>query len=118
VQVFRQELQRREYHVTRIVSHKHSFFTIPEEQVKVVVNQWEVVKRRVKVLEERICELPVQKSGEQQQESKLSQLLLWLHEAEALLGCYETSDGRGYAVPSKFLLRQHEVSTVISAGFL
>lgn len=57
------------------------------------------------MLEERIWEVGrhVRKDG------KLGNLLLWLHEAEALLNYYETDESWVCEVPAKFLLRQHEV---------
>ena len=42
-------------------------------------------------------------------DGKLGNLLLWLHEAEALLNYYETDERWICEVPPKFLLRQHEV---------
>ena len=57
------------------------------------------------MLEERIWEVGrhVRKDG------KLGNLLLWLHEAEALLNYYETEESWICEVPPKFLLKQHEV---------
>ena len=58
------------------------------------------------MLEERIWEVGryVKKDG------KLGNLLLWLHEAEALLNYYESDESWLCEVPAKFLLKQHEVS--------
>ena len=83
---------------------------MPEEKIKIVVNQWEIVKKKVKVLEERLFEVPAK---EEKKDGKLCELLLWLHEAEALLGCYATEEGCDAAVPCKFLLRQHEVCAFV-----
>ena len=43
-------------------------------------------------------------------DGKLGNLLLWLHEAEALLNYYESDESWLCEVPAKFLLKQHEVS--------
>lgn len=71
-----------------------------------LVTKWEIVKQKVTVLEERIWEVGrcVKKDG------KLGNLLLWLHEAEALLNYYESDESWLCEVPAKFLLKQHEVS--------
>lgn len=57
------------------------------------------------MLEERIWEV----GRHVRRDSKLGNLLLWLHEAEALLNYYETDERWICEVPPKFLLRQHEV---------
>lgn len=103
--MFRQELYRKEYHITRITSKKYASFTLPEENLNILVNQWEIVKKKVSVLEERLWEV----SSHGKQDGKLRQLLLWLHEAETLLSSYGNQEGRDSRVPTKFLLRQHEV---------
>lgn len=96
--------QRREYHISRIIETKYPEFSLPEDKLKVLVTKWEIVKQKVTVLEERIWEVGrhVRKDG------KLGNLLLWLHEAEALLNYYETDESWVCEVPAKFLLRQHE----------
>ena len=106
IQIFRQQIQRREYHISRIIETKYPEFSLPEDKLKVLVTKWEIVKQKVTVLEERIWEVGrhVRKDG------KLGNLLLWLHEAEALLNYYETDESWVCEVPAKFLLRQHEVS--------
>lgn len=106
IQIFRQQIQRREYHISRIIETKYPEFALPEDKLKVLVTKWEIVKQKVTVLEERIWEVGrhVRKDG------KLGNLLLWLHEAEALLNYYETDESWVCEVPAKFLLRQHEVS--------
>lgn len=105
IQIFRQQIQRREYHISRIIETKYPEFSLPEDKLKVLVTKWEIVKQKVTVLEERIWEVGrhVRKDG------KLGNLLLWLHEAEALLNYYETDESWVCEVPAKFLLRQHEV---------
>lgn len=57
------------------------------------------------MLEERIWEV----GRHVRRDGKLGNLLLWLHEAEALLNYYETDERWICEVPPKFLLRQHEV---------
>jgi len=106
IQIFRQQIQRREYHISRIIETKYPEFSLPEDKLKVLVTKWEIVKQKVTVLEERIWEVGrhVRKDG------TLGNLLLWLHEAEALLNYYETDESWVCEVPAKFLLRQHEVS--------
>ena len=106
IQIFRQQIQRREYHISRIVEKKYPEFTLAEDKLKVLVTKWEIVKQKVTVLEERIWEVGryVKKDG------KLGNLLLWLHEAEALLNYYESDESWLCEVPAKFLLKQHEVS--------
>lgn len=70
-----------------------------------LVTKWEIVKQKVTVLEEKIWEVGrrVRKDG------RFGNLLLWLHEAEALLNYYETEEDWICEVPPKFILRQHEV---------
>ena len=61
------------------------------------------------MLEERIWEV----GRHVRRDGKLGSLLLWLHEAEALLNYYETDERWICEVPPKFLLRQHEVCLFI-----
>ena len=105
LQVFRKEIQKREYYISRIVEAGTERHAIPEENVKVVVRRWEVTKRKVTVLEEKLWQVgTTAKIG-----SRLSNLLLWLHEAESLIGILGTGDENAIDVPPKFLLKQHEV---------
>ena len=108
IQIFRQQIQRREYHISRIIETKYPEFILAEDKLKVLVTKWEIVKQKVTVLEERIWEVGryVKKDG------KLGNLLLWLHEAEALLNYYESDESWLCEVPAKFLLKQHEVSKI------
>ena len=114
IQIFRQQIQRREYHISRIIETKYPEFTVPEDKLKVLVTKWEIVKQKVTVLEERIWEVGrrVRKDG------KLGNLLLWLHEAEALLNYYESDESWVCEVPAKFLLKQHEVGDSFDENFI
>ena len=105
IQIFRQQIQRREYHIDRIIQTKYPQFSLPEDKLQVLVTKWELVKHKVTVLEERIWEV----GGRVSRDGKLGKLLLWLHEAEALLNYYETEQSWICEVPAKFLLKQHEV---------
>ena len=106
LQVFRKEIQKREYYISRIVEAGTERFAIPEENIQILIRRWDVTKRKITVLEEKLCKVgDYVKKG-----SRLSNLLLWLHEAESLIGSFGTGDEKAVDVPPKFLLRQQEVS--------
>ena len=105
VQVFRQEIQKKEYYIRRITETKYPKVTLPKEKLDVLVTKWQVVKQKVTVLEERLWEV----GRIVKKDSKLCKLLLFLHEAESLLCC----DMNNNDVPPHFLLKQHEVHKVM-----
>lgn len=110
LQVFRKEIQRREYYLSRIAEAGTERHAIPEENIQILIRRWDVTKRKITVLEERLWEVETSvKIG-----SRLSNLLLWLHEAESLIGSLGTGDEKAIEVPPKFLLRQQEVTYVIN----
>ena len=102
--MFRQEIQKKEYYVKRIVETKLPKVTLPREKVDILVTKWDVVRQKVTVLEERLYEVG-RASGPG---DGLRNLLLFLHEAECLLAC--DSNNNISSPPAHFLLKQHEAS--------
>ena len=76
---------------------------IPEEEFRVAIRKWEVIKQKVTIHEQKIT-LMGQGGG------NLSHVYFWLNEAEALLDSYNDNENDEENVPLKYRLERHKVN--------
>lgn len=102
-QVFKEETCQQEFKVAWISQTCDKAIGIPEEEFRVAIRKWEVIKRKVTIHEQKLT-LMGQGSG------NLSHLYFWLNKAESLLESYENVEEDCTTFSLKYRLEHHKVS--------
>ena len=108
--MFKEEIRKQEFYVTRI-REKCDQFGLPQENVNILVKKWEIVRRKITVVERRLWKV----ASEDESKGNLSSVLMWLQDAESMLDGHRSGavERRGSitGLPTKYKIEQHEVST-------